>query len=943
MPVSDFQNQPEYGWQALFRDPDFQIFPYELTFDVATWDVYFDIVENLAVLFENAHLFPPGSQFRTICEIAEAEGRALNICGEGLDISKDDGRQLRTASYTPTQSGVYYLQVTRVQDDGPVWGEGLKTALVDSINVVCCNETVLSGGSFARWYIPLAGYDTDQSGGVHPTVDDVDENDTPTHVPMLNESSSSSGLYAAFPYYELSVEVTVPEQGSPRQAVNTPATGGPGIDGSLRAGETLTASTSGIADEDGMSGAVFAYRWIRHDLATATDTDIEGSTGSTYAVTTADEGKGLKVRVGFTDDAGNEESLTSYAVIVSPPLVIPDEEPANTPATGSPGIDGSPVVGRTLTATTSDIGDDDGLTNATFSYQWLADDAVIEGASASTYTVAAGDVGKTIKVRVAFTDDVGHEESLTSAATAAVQQSLTASVHSTPAPHDGSAAFTFELRFSEKPREDFSYVTLRDHAFAVTGCTVANVRRLEPGKNVRWEITVQPSGDADVTLSLPVTTDCASQGAICTGDGRMLSAVVELVIPGPSSQESSQENSVATGAPTITGTAQVGETLTAATTDISDDDGLTRASFAYRWLADDAEISGATGSSYTLTSSEQGKTIKVRVAFTDDAGNAESLTSDATAAVAARPNSAATGAPTISGTAQVGDSLTADTSGIADADGLTSATFAYRWLADDAEISGATGSSYTPTSSEQGKTIKVRVAFTDDAGNAESLTSDATAAVAARPNSAATGAPTISGTAQVGETLTAATSGIRDDDGIAKAVFAYQWVAGESDINGAPGSSYTLTSSEQGKAIKVRVTFTDDAGNEESLTSAATATVAAAPSPLTASVHNTPTSHDGQSAFTFELRFSETPKDDFSYRTLRDHAFTMTGGEVTNAGRLEQGKNIRWEITVTPDGNAGVTIILPATTDCAAERAICTGDGRMLSTRLELAVSGPGG
>ena len=59
------------------------------------------------------------------------------------------------------------------------------------------------------------------------------------------------------------------------------------------------------------------------------------------------------------------------------------------------------------------------------------------------------------------------------------------------------------------------------------------MRRLEPGKNVRWEITVQPSGDADVTLSLPVTTDCASQGAICTGDGRMLSAEVEVTVSGP--------------------------------------------------------------------------------------------------------------------------------------------------------------------------------------------------------------------------------------------------------------------------------------------------------------------------------------------------------------------------------------------------------------------------
>ena len=52
-----------------------------------------------------------------------AEGmNAGEMCGEDLDITKDDGRQLRTASYTPTESGVYYLQVTRVYDDAPVWG-----------------------------------------------------------------------------------------------------------------------------------------------------------------------------------------------------------------------------------------------------------------------------------------------------------------------------------------------------------------------------------------------------------------------------------------------------------------------------------------------------------------------------------------------------------------------------------------------------------------------------------------------------------------------------------------------------------------------------------------------------------------------------------------------------------------------------------------------------
>ena len=67
---------------------------------------------------------------------------------------------------------------------------------------------------------------------------------------------------------------------------------------------------------------------------------------------------------------------------------------------------------------------------------------------------------------------------------------------------------------------------------------------------------------------------------------------------------------------------------------------------------------------------------------------------------------------------------------------------------------------------------------------------------------------------------------------------------------------------------------------------------------------------------------------------------------MTKARRLDRDSetpNIRWEISVTPHGNGSVTIVLPATTDCEADGAICTADGRMLSGRLELTVSGPGG
>ena len=250
--------------------------------------------------------------------------------------------------------------------------------------------------------------------------------------------------------------------------------------------------------------------------------------------------------------------------------------------------------------------------------------------------------------------------------------------------------------------------------------------------------------------------------------------------------------------------------------------------------------------------------------------------------------------------------------------------------------------------------------FTDDRGHGEELTSATTDPVEAKPNTPATGAPTISGTAQVGETLTADVSGILDEDGLTNAVFSYQWVVNEesddstgasytvvvaddgsttwvpndgttdTDIEGATGPTYTLTEAAEGRSIRVRVSFTDDAGNSETVPSAPT---------LMAGNHAAPASHDGESVFTFELRFSE--EFGLSYKTLRDHAFTVTGGAVLKVQRLEQGSNIGWRIAVSPNSDGAVTIILPITEDCDAQGAICTEDGRKLSTELVLTVSGP--
>ena len=305
-------------------------------------------------------------------------------------------------------------------------------------------------------------------------------------------------------------------------------------------------------------------------------------------------------------------------------------------------------------------------------------------------------------------------------------------------------------------------------------------------------------------------------------------------------------------------------------------------------------------------------------------------------------NTAATGTPAIGGTAQVGEALTASTSGISDADGMDDARFAYQWIRAGADIGGATGSTYTPVAADEGERLKVRVDFTDDAGHAERLTSAATDAVAVAPptNTAAAGAPTISGTPQVGEALTASTSGISDADGLDTARFAYQWMRNDADIRGATGATYTPVAADEGTRLTVRVSFTDDAGNEERLTSAATDAVAARPEPLTASFEGLPAEHAGQGSFSFRVAFSEGIN--ISYKTVRDASFTVTGGEVTQASRVDRRRDL-WKITIAPDADEAVTVRLPETTDCGASGAICTGDGRGLSHALSATVAGPVG
>ena len=111
---------------------------------------------------------------------------------------------------------------------------------------------------------------------------------------------------------------------------------------------------------------------------------------------------------------------------------------------------------------------------------------------------------------------------------------------------------------------------------------------------------------------------------------------------------------------------------------------------------------------------------------------------------------------------------------------------------------------------------------------------------------------------------------------------------------------------------------------------------------LTASFANVPAEHGGPgeaNRFTFDLTFSEAPE--VSYRTLREDAFTVTGGDVKRAKRKVQGSNRSWTIHIEPDGWGQVAIRLNAGKACTASGAVCTADDRALSNSPSATVAGP--
>jgi surface antigen len=247
-----------------------------------------------------------------------------------------------------------------------------------------------------------------------------------------------------------------------------------------------------------------------------------------------------------------------------------------------------------------------------------------------------------------------------------------------------------------------------------------------------------------------------------------------------------------TAAPVVTGTPQIGATLTssAATFSPAPD------AVAYQWRANGVDIAGATGQSLALAPAQLGKRITVRATATKAAYPTASSTSQQTPAVAPGVL-ASTAAPVIQGATRVGATLSATAATWTPA----GASVSYQWRADGVDLAGATGQSLLLRPAQQGQRITVRATAVEPGYTTDSSTSAATAPV--DPDVLTnTAAPSVVGTPVVEQVLTA-------DPGTwlpTPAHLHYQWLANGRAVTGATAPTLDTTPELVGKTVSVRVT-----------------------------------------------------------------------------------------------------------------------------------------
>ena len=467
--------------------------------------------------------------------------------------------------------------------------------------------------------------------------------------------------------------------------------------------------------------------------------------------------------------------------------------PANPPS--QPVVTGRAEVGEALQVNISAITDGDGVTTATadssFSVQWILvnSDNVhtdIDKATSSTYTITAGDRMHRIRARVSFTDDASNDEVTNSEATNVVNSDPTGILDI-----DGTArigrTLTAQVVKVEDPDgvvEPFTYQWIRvdsDDAETVIPTATSSTYRLidaDAGHRIKYKLSFTDGIDNTETLDSELTTTVGPNLLVGNTGQTTSSTSYVSILPATASTPTRIAQSFTTGSEDnylITSLNAFVSTGTP-TAEIWDDSSGTPGKMIAELTNPDSIPSGAVPDQlieFSAADVSLNRETTYWVLFTLDSGEIRVRTT----------------------------TLTDEDDGSEE-----------KWaIGNDFSAFIHEGTAWETGMSDQMESGPVMIQVIG---------------VVLNSNDEPVVDMLLSGAAQVGEALTVDVSSVGDPNGLADATFEYQWVridgATETDIGGATGTSYTLTAGDEGKRIKVEVTYTDDAGYDENLVSVPT-------------------------------------------------------------------------------------------------------------------------
>ncbi len=698
----------------------------------------------------------------------------------------------------------------------------------------------------------------------------------------------------------------------------------PAITGVAEEGEVLSAST-GVWS--GTGPVEYSYQWESCSEHGEECAEAEGATGSTYQLGAGDVGTTLRVTVIASSPWGVTTATSPASAIIATPLVLPVN-------LASPEITGAPQAGQALDAS---VGSWAGPPPLSYSYQWESCDgqgeqcADVAGATGSIYQLAAGDLGSTLRVLVTASDGNGRA-SRVSPASAVIEEAPASGSPSQPTTCTDTWVGASTGKWAKASNWSTGHTpTASDIACIPSGVEVdveegtfqvaavhdqgtLEIHSVPFGAKGTLELTStsEPSNVATLRLSgiltgpgtLQVTSALEWSGQKMTGTGRTIiePSATGTLKGGLLSERTLVNEGTITFAQNYLEMTE-GALLENRGTFVDNAEDCPCGMPGQIFVKSGTVIEPTIVNTGTFEKTEGTGTSIVAVPFTND-GTVSSRSGTLKFAGGGAPGQAATGAwsaensaaivfasgtyligetvnlsavtveagahvertgtapaltspPTVSGSAQAGQTLSAAQGTWSGSEPIS---YAYQWQtcntagSECQPIAGATSTTYTLPSSEAGSTIRVSVTASNTHGQASAL-SAATATVQPPPAPSNTALPAISGTAQDGQTLSASTG---TWGAVAPVSYSYQWEscnpAGEAcvPVEGATGATYQLGEGDIATQLRVVATATNPGGSTAAVSSASATIAAEPPSELqppsisgTPDVHNTFSANPG--------------------------------------------------------------------------------------------------